>query len=690
MHGAEALRAIAFARLAWRAVTAGLLLSGRAAAPAPAVFRQDINALRAWAVLAVVLYHFDIAGFASGFVGVDIFFVISGYLITGQALAQLEAGNFSFKAFWTARLRRIFPALIVMVLSTLLLGWWLTMPDEFLRHTRQMLFAVTFLSNITFNDARGYFDTAAQTKPLLHTWSLSIEWQFYLLLPLVLVAAWRVLQALNKQLKVLALLGLSMLLSMAWCFHLSHADAGAAFFSLGARAWELQAGAVVAALHRQGTVARPGASTQNHGRAALVVLGWLMVLVSAVSGLSAEHWPGPWTLLPVVGCALVVWGGPLAVLRPLTSNAPVQRLGDWSYSIYLWHWPVWVFLQQWARYSGMRIGATHKAGALAMALALSCASYRYVENATRSRPALWTSPRLWRSYLQVLAGLTAFTLVAVSSHGFPQRVPDYQQRVDTARRVNTPHDECFRNAQSEKRASSEFCTFGSDATPKMPTVMLWGDSLANQYLEPISTAASHLGVRGLIATQSGCRAFLVVQADDGRAPLNCELFDQKVAQFLDRPLGPPIVVLGRNWSGVDSVTEAMALVRHLLASGKTVVLILPLITPGFDVPERWMREQFRAGKPVDDLTIEATPAVVQQDLKDEISRQAQAFVGNPRFLTVDLAPKICPAKYCYLVKDGQANFRDTLHISNVNASQYDEIFAAALSAAVQASLGRPD
>lgn len=668
-------------------MTAGSVLPG--GVPDPAAFRPDINALRAWAVVAVVLYHFNIAGFASGFVGVDVFFVISGYLITGQALAQLAAGSFSFKAFWTARLRRIFPALIVMVLATLFFGWWLTMPDAFLRHTRQMLFAITFLSNITFDDARGYFDTAAQTKPLLHTWSLSIEWQFYLGLPLLLVAAWHVLPAANKPFKMLVLLVLSMLLSMAWCVHLGQHDAGAAFFSLGARAWELLAGAVVAALHRPGSTARPVAEGTRRVRAALVVLGWLMVIASAVSGLSAQHWPGPWTLLPVLGCALVVWGGPLAALRGVTGNRLVQRLGDWSYSIYLWHWPVWVFLQQWASYSGMRVGAGQKASALAAALGLSYASYQYVESATRARRDVWTAPRLWRSYLQLLAGLTAFTLAAVSFHGFPQRVPDYQQRVDLALRLNTPHDECFRNAQSEKRANLEFCSFGALAPSHMPGAVLWGDSLANQYLEPISTVTSRLGVQGLIATQSGCRAFLATRPDDGRAPLDCERFNQEVLDFLGSPLSPQIVLLARNWGGAASVTEAMTLVQRLLASGKTVVLILPLISPGFDVPERWMREQFRAGKPIDELKIPATPAVLQQDVKDEIARQAQAFAGNPRFLTVDLTPRICMGGDCYLVRDGQANFRDTLHISNVNASQYDDIFAKVLSAAVHASLGPP-
>lgn len=658
--------------------------------PANAAFRGDINALRAWAVVAVVLYHFKVPGFTSGFVGVDIFFVISGYLITGQALAQMAAGRFSFSAFWTARLRRIFPALLAVIVTTLVLGWWLTMPDEFLRHTRQMLFAVTFLSNITFGDARGYFDAAAHTKPLLHTWSLSIEWQFYLLLPLFLAAIWRVLPAAKKPARMTAALLVLALVFMAWCFWLAKADAGAAFFSLNARAWELLAGGVIAGLHS--LPGRGAASVFMHAggerlRRVLVLLGWLMVGLAAVCGLSSEHWPGLWTLLPVAGSALVVWGGPIAPLKGLTGSAPVQRIGDWSYSIYLWHWPLWVFLQQWTSYRGISVEAPYKIGALVVALLLSYLSYCYVEQPARLRRALWTPRRLWLGYLLALAALIAFTLAAVKFHGFPGRVPEYQQRVDLARRTNTPRDECFRNAKSEKRSKEKFCEFGAAATAQMPSAVLWGDSLANQYLEPISAAASHLGLRGLIATESGCRAYLLAHTGPSNTLSVCELFNQEVLGVLDHHLEPRIVILARNWGGVDSVAEAMALIRHLLASGKTVVLILPLLNPGFDVPERWMREQFRAGGPVDELRITATRELLQQDVRDEISRQAQAFAGNPRFLTVDLAPQICKREYCYLVKDGYANFRDTLHISNLNASQYNDIFAKVLDSAVSASRG---
>jgi peptidoglycan/LPS O-acetylase OafA/YrhL len=667
-------------------------IPGRAdPAQAPAGFRQDINALRAWAVLAVVGYHFNIAGFASGFVGVDIFFVISGYLITTQVLSQLKNGSFSFLSFWVSRLRRIVPALLVVTVSSLVLGWCLTMPGEFLRHAREALAALAFVSNVAFGGERGYFDAAANTKPLLHTWSLSIEWQFYLLLPFILATFWRVSPAIKKQPHVLAGLVVCTLASMAWCFWISRVDAGAAFFSLWARAWELLLGGVMASayqmLARYKTAAWfPAALLRRRG--AMSVTGWLLVGLSALSGLPSGHWPGLLTLLPVAGTALIVWGGPVAVLSCLTHTRALQRIGDWSYSIYLWHWPVWVFMQQWASYRGMPVEMHHKFGLLLLSLVLGYLSYRYVEQPVRWRRSLWTPARLWGGYGLALLGLTAFTLATVKTHGFPQRVPEYQQRAELARRTNTPRDECFRDSKSEKQVAAPFCEFGAPPAPHRPSAMLWGDSHANQYLEPISRAASKLGVHGLIATQSNCRAFLEASSGDRDPTRICQAFNQEVLKFLRQAAQPGIVILGRNWwPGESGALQTAGLIRDLLLSGQTVILILPSLQVGFDVPERWIRDQFRAGQAIEELRLAATPELMQQGIRQEIAQATQEFANNPKFLTVDPLPKICADGYCYLVRGGQANFRDTAHISNVNASQYEDIFATVLSDAVSASLG---
>jgi len=203
-------------------------------------FRQDINALRAFSVIAVVGYHIHIPGFAGGFVGVDVFLVITGYLMTRKVLVDLSDGRFSFRAFAIMRMRRIYPALFVVTASSVLAGWFFTLPKEYLKHLLQALSALTFVSNFSYDSNNGYFAPLAQTKPLLHTWSLSVEWQFYIWMPLVAWLMWRFVS--GSKFKISAIMiafQIAAAISLVWCLWESHSDAtGSSFFSLPARAWE--------------------------------------------------------------------------------------------------------------------------------------------------------------------------------------------------------------------------------------------------------------------------------------------------------------------------------------------------------------------------------------------------------------------------------------------------------------------
>ena len=212
-------------------------------------FRLDINALRALSVVAVVGFHFQIPGFAGGFVGVDVFLVITGYLMTTKVLNDLKLGRFSLWTFWMMRMRRIYPALAVLAIASVIVGWFVTLPAEYLRHLLQALSALTFLSNFAFKSDSGYFAMAAQTKPLLHTWSLSLEWQFYFFMPLIVGLVWRLAsRAMSGIDAVVVALQVFAALSLAWCLWASQQDAtGSSFFSLQARAWEPLAGGLIAA-----------------------------------------------------------------------------------------------------------------------------------------------------------------------------------------------------------------------------------------------------------------------------------------------------------------------------------------------------------------------------------------------------------------------------------------------------------
>jgi peptidoglycan/LPS O-acetylase OafA/YrhL len=645
-------------------------------------FGLDINALRALSVIAVVGYHFQIAGFAGGFVGVDVFLVITGYLMTGKVLADLALGRFSFITFLMMRLRRIYPALAVMIAASIVVGWFVTLPNEYLKHLLQALSALIFQSNFAFNRDNGYFAMAAQTKPLLHTWSLSLEGQFYFWMPLAVPLVWRLASGARPKLgAVMTAFQVVAALSLAWCLWESQNDAtGSSFFSLPARAWEPMAGGLIA-------IAELQRRSENAAKAAWLetpitaVLGWALVAGCVFYPFPEQQWPGAFTILPILGAAMIVGARQGGEAGGLLALAPIQRIGDWSYSIYLWHWPIWVFALSWLSLRGYGVDATQKILMILASLALGAISYRFVEQPFRLRRDFWTTRRLLESSGAALALSLAFVALAFLNRGFPTRLPGYMLPAELARSTSTPRDECFRDSNSTKKATETYCSFGSAEVAGKPTAILWGDSYANQYLDPISAAALASGIHGLIATQNGCRAFLDDPAVNFDDQPSCRTFNRSTLEFALGRIGPGIVVLASNWG---NGREIAALVEKLLASGKTVILIMPLLHFGFDLPQRWIENQVRAGKAIDEWKVKADPALMMSALRDAMEQIVQQHRGNPRLVTVDPSSVICAQGDCYLVRNGQANFRDTAHISNLNAMQYRGVFDAAFAAALRA------
>ena len=656
-------------------------------------FRLDINALRALSVVAVVGYHFQIPGFAGGFVGVDVFLVITGYLMTGKVLTDLALGRFSFRHFSIMRMRRIYPALAIMITLSVVAGWFVTLPREYLKHLLQALSALTFVSNFAFDSDNGYFAMAAHTKPLLHTWSLSVEWQFYIWMPLVASLVWRLSSRSKSRIGTVTIaFQVVAALSLAWCLWESYSDAmGSSFFSLRARGWEPLAGGLIAAaeIRRRSEGARKILWLETRTIAAA---GWTLVAGCIVYPLPESRWPGLLTILPILGATMVVgtrqWIGEASLLR----MSGIQRLGDWSYSIYLWHWPIWVFALSWLSLRGYRVDATQKMLMVLATLAISIASYRYVEQPIRMRRDIWTPRRLLTSTGATFALFLGFIGLAFLTNGFPNRLPDYLRPAEEARRTNTPRDECFRNSNSTKKATETYCSFGSEEVEGRPSAILWGDSFANQYLEPISSAALINGIHGLIATQSACRPFLDDSFRNSADQQPCREFNRSTLEFVQNHAEPSIVVLGGNWG---NALEVSSLTDTLLSSGKTVVLIMPLLDIGFDLPQRWIENQVRAGKAIDEWKVDADPSLTMSRFRAEIAQHLDKHRDNPRLVLVDPQSVVCERNHnqCYLVRNGQANFRDTAHVSNVNAIQYRGLFDAAFRSALQVQIEeekRPD
>ena len=378
--------------------------------PHPDHYRPDIDGLRAIAVSAVVIHHAFPGFFPGGFIGVDIFFVISGYLISSIILDNLARNRFSFADFYARRVKRIFPALFLVLAFTLVYGWFVLSPLEYKAVGKHAVAGSFFVSNFAFWQEAGYFDASAVEKPLLHLWSLAIEEQFYMFWPLVLVLLHRARQP--KKIWILALL----LLSLAVNFWLIRRDLNAAFYNPVGRFWEMMMGAFLAA-------SRPAAGATEHRSGARVQwlssLGILLLAVVMFKLDPERRFPGGWALVGTLGTCLLIAAGPHGWFnRHVLSSKPMVWIGLISYPLYLWHWPLLV-------YPHIERGGVppvlHQAGWVLLAVLLAWLTYRLVE--TPIRFGLW---RTWRfttvglSAAVAMTGLTGFTVY--KQDGQPERL----------------------------------------------------------------------------------------------------------------------------------------------------------------------------------------------------------------------------------------------------------------------------
>lgn len=327
--------------------------------PSHPQYRPDIDGLRAIAVASVVIYHAIPTLIKGGFIGVDIFFVISGFLISSIIFKSLDNGSFTFLDFYTRRIKRIFPAFILVLLASFIFGWLVLLPDEFQQLGQHIAAGAGFVSNWVLWSESGYFDNVAETKPLLHLWSLGIEEQFYLVWPLLLWLAWK------KKLNLLSLSCTIALLSLAWNLYHIQYDEVATFYSPLTRFWELMSGSILAWLllyGKQGWVFYPFIkpfqsssfpsphTSHSHFEISQKVGHWMSLLgtLILIYGFWRIHkemsFPGKWALIPVLGAVLLIAAGPKAwVNQHVLSNRFMVGLGLISFPLYLWHWPLLSF-----------------------------------------------------------------------------------------------------------------------------------------------------------------------------------------------------------------------------------------------------------------------------------------------------------------------------------------------------------
>lgn len=509
-------------------------------------YRADIDGILAVAVLAVVGFHAFPTWITGGFIGVDIFFVISGFLISTILVGALEAGRFSLADFYSRRVRRIFPALLLVLIACAVAGWFTLLPEDYRQLAIHILGGAGFASNLLLWSESGYFDADAATKPLLHLWSLGLEEQFYIVWPLLLWAAYK-LRA-NVLAVAVALAAASLALEALLIQH----DATAAFYSPPARFWELLAGAMLAMRKR-------AVRSNSLSFAGAALIGTGLALITERSA-----FPGWWAALPVTGAALIIAAGPDAWLnRRLLSNRVMVWFGCISYPLYLWHWPLLAFARI---LETARPPFTTRVAAVLLSILLAWLTYVVVEKPIRLGNRSRAVPLALAGAMAALAGAGYLGYVQA---GFASRFPPMVQAVT---QFKYDHAADYREGSCLLFPEQDYAAFGECASEPAgkPTLLLWGDSYA-AHLYSGATAVLGDHYRIVQRTAASCPPILGLEVD--QRP-HCRDINDRIHEWVRRER-PARVLLSAKWTKfapaeiVPVTAKLQATITHLRAEGVT-------------------------------------------------------------------------------------------------------------------------
>ncbi len=532
-------------------------------------YRPDIDGLRTLAVLAVVAYHAFPELVKGGFIGVDIFFVISGFLIGGIIFRAFESHAFSYADFYSRRIRRLFPALVLVLFSSFLFSWFVLLPDELRQLAKHTVGGVAFVANIVNWREAGYFDNAAETKPLLHLWSLGVEEQFYILFPIIVALA------MKYRARYICIIIAVTAGSLAYSVHVVGLDHTAAFFSPVCRLWELMAGCLLAYVYLHKDPAnfpgRPFASLAGPG---LILAGVFYIQQSYA-------FPGALALLPVAGAFMVIYAGPDAwVNRHILGSRLFVAIGLISYPLYLWHWPLLSF-------SRILVGSLPplpmRLLVVAASFILAWLTYRYVEV-----PARTVGPRrfvlLGSSALMV--AIAAVGVATVLENGLPMRTPIRPYTVDVQPLYVGPHvwiDCPVLSARSS-------CWIVDRA--RAPSVALIGDSHASSLLEALGDLARIHGLNVVARVRYGCLPFYSLNSDPRAfhtcgdehgmdAELKAVIEDSSIKTVIMTGLGFQIAAQNPSQFKLAMATT----LSRLVATGKRIIFLIDVPSLTFDPKE---------------------------------------------------------------------------------------------------------
>jgi len=653
-------------------------------------YRPEIDGLRAVAVLPVILFHAGFSWFSGGFVGVDVFFVISGYLITSIILDDLNKGSFSLAQFYERRARRILPALFFVMAVCIPFAWIWLIPRD-LRDFGESLAAVaTFSSNILFWLESGYFATEASLKPLLHTWSLAVEEQYYILFPILLMTCWRL-----GTRWIVWIITIGLLASLATAQWGAYNKPSPTFYLLPTRGWELLIGALAAFYLRHRPLHLFAGTTQYWSRELTGLAGLVLIIIAIVSFDDRTPFPGVFALVPTVGALLIILGAQTGtvVARLLGSRVPVT-MGLMSYSAYLWHQPLLAF----GHYQSLHEPSAPLMGLLcAFTLPLAWLTWRHVETPFRdrrrfSRRLIFTSAAIVGSTF-ISAGLTLSML-----DGVPQRLPaKVIQTVGLGPEYVGQRDADRCHLQREQSALPG-CLKGGQSRP---TVALIGDSHAASLVDELTREFERRDESFVQYTKNGCPFARQLESSE---PLNCDQFVDAVTREVEKKNLDTLILLAQ-WSsylfendfenGIGgksirpdyyftirgtpqsadigirrrAILEAYVnAIKGLQNGRRKIFVVLPVPEQAWDVPRYLGRIAMRGDPQVD---VPATPLAVYTDRHAELMQAFRRLVEDPSIVLVDSAAVFCNTPNrpgCISSIAGTALYYDDNHLTNPGAA----------------------
>ncbi|EKT4522804.1 acyltransferase [Pseudomonas putida] len=626
-------------------------------------YRPDIDGLRALAVLGVVIYHAFPTLLPGGFVGVDVFFVISGFLIGTILLKSMERGTFSFADFYSRRIRRIFPALLVVLAFTLITGHFVLLDDEYRQLGKQVAAGSAFMANFAFWSESGYFDTAAELKPLLHLWSLAIEEQFYLLWPLFLWAGWK--------LRASPLLLTIVIAAISFAINVTQVEISpvATFFLLPSRAWELLAGSILAwaALQNWWRAERSAARAAIENASSL--FGVALIVLAMFYVQASDAFPGWYAAAPVVGAVMLIAAGPQALLNKLLfSNRLAVFIGLISFPLYLWHWPLLSFARI---VEGEMPTAQIRAAAVALSIILAWLTYVTIERPLRAGK---------HPSRQVVAMASIMLLVGVAGYkGFSS--DGSAERTKIAALLSESKSNCDAQFPDWSKTTDNPCRMQKKTDNSIAIV---GDSHAGQLYLGLSEQLKEN--EGLVVFAASCAAPYINTSTAQKNALTrahrqyAYKLINSAYDYIINEQSIKVVVLAHH--PVCSYNDAIDMenpgisdykmvlengmrrtVSRLTSAGKKVIVVFdnPVLT--YD-PSMCNARPFRITKKPNKCSfprigIDRNPAFNSYKITAETTLR-----DVPGVVFADLSKPLCDSQNCYISKNGVQLYMDKNHLND--------------------------